>query len=203
MARFILVRHGQTEWNRVERFRGQFDVPLNETGLAQAKATGQHIAAQWQPAAVYSSPLTRAVRTADTIAAHFSLPVRLHSGLTDINYGEWQGLTPEEVMARWPHEHYAWCHRPHLARIPGGEMLDEIRGRTMRAINEIGAQHEQQDIVLVSHTVVNRVILLAILGLGNDHFWHLSQETGAINVFAVGTEGFTLVTMNDACHLRT
>ncbi len=68
MTYSILVRHGQTEWNRVERFRGRADVPLNETGLAQAEATGLRIYGEWLPSAVYSSPLSRAVRTAETIA---------------------------------------------------------------------------------------------------------------------------------------
>jgi broad specificity phosphatase PhoE len=83
MTCIILVRHGQTEWNRVERFRGHADVPLNETGLAQAEATGRRVAERWQPAAVYSSPLSRAVMTAEAIAKHFSLPVHTHPGLID------------------------------------------------------------------------------------------------------------------------
>jgi len=74
MTRIILVRHGQTEWNRVERFRGRADVPLNETGLAQAEATGRRVASEWQPVAIYSSPLSRAVKTAEAIARHFDLP---------------------------------------------------------------------------------------------------------------------------------
>ena len=118
MTRFILVRHGQTEWNRVERFRGRAEVPLNETGLAQAEATGRRIAVEWQPAAVYSSPLSRAVKTAEAIANRFDLPVQTHPGLADIDYGEWQGLTPEEVKERWPAQHHAWFRFPQLAQYP-------------------------------------------------------------------------------------
>lgn len=93
---FVLIRHGQTDWNRVERFRGHADVPLNETGLAQAEITGQRVAAEWTPAAIYSSPLSRAVKTAEAIAKHFYLPVQIHPGLIDIDYGRLQGMTPEE-----------------------------------------------------------------------------------------------------------
>jgi probable phosphoglycerate mutase len=78
MTCIILVRHGQTEWNRVERFRGRADVPLNMTGLAQTEATGLRIYGEWQPSVVYSSPLSRAVRTAEAIAKHFDLPVQIH-----------------------------------------------------------------------------------------------------------------------------
>jgi probable phosphoglycerate mutase len=112
MTCIILIRHGQTEWNRVERFRGRADVPLNETGLAQAEATGLRIHGEWQPSSVYSSPLSRVVRTAEAIAKHFDLLVQIHPGLADIDYGEWQGLTPDEVRDRWLAVLQAWYHQP-------------------------------------------------------------------------------------------
>lgn len=203
ITRFILVRHGQTEWNRVERFRGRADVPLNEVGLAQAAATGRRIAAGWQPAAVYTSPLSRAAVTAQAIAAHFNLPVIPLDGLADIHYGDWQGLTPEEAAARWPDLVHAWYTAPAAVRIPGGESLADLRERAMAAIHELTTRHAGQTIVVVSHTVVNRVILLAILGLGNDRFWRLRQDNCAINVFEAKGGDFTLVAMNDTCHLTT
>lgn len=202
MNKIILVRHGQTEWNRVERFRGQADVPLNETGVAQAEATGQRVAAEWQPVAVYASPLSRAVRTAEAIASRLGLPVQPHPDLIDINYGQWQGLTPDEVRQRWPEELDAWHNTPRRARIPGGETLDELRDRAMAAVRALAARHEGQTIALVAHTVVNRVILLAVLGLDNDRFWRLRQDTCAVNVFEVDGDVFTLALLNDTCHLR-
>jgi probable phosphoglycerate mutase len=202
MTQIILVRHGQTEWNRVERFRGRADVPLNDTGLAQAEATGRRVASVWQPSAVYSSPLSRAVKTADAIAGHFNLPVQVHPGLTDIDYGEWQGLAPEEARQHWPDEVDAWFHRPHEARIPGGETLEALRQRLMATLNELASRHAGQTIVLVGHTVINRIILLGTLGLDNERFWHLCQDTCAINVIEAEAGDFTLASMNDTCHLR-
>jgi len=201
MTRVVLVRHGQTEWNRVERFRGRADVPLNETGIAQAEATGRRVAKQWQPVAIYSSPLSRAIKTAEAIAQHFTLPVQPHPGLIDIDYGDWQGLTPEEARTRWQTTVDAWYNTPQLARIPRGETLDDLRTRGMAMVNEIVARHVNQTIVLVGHTVINRVILLAILGLTNDRFWHIKQDTCAINVFEASDSDFTLVSLNDTCHL--
>lgn len=201
-TRFILVRHGQTEWNRVERFRGRADVPLNNVGLAQAAATGRRVAAEWQPAAVYSSPLSRAVATAEAIAAPLGLPVIPLDELTDIHYGQWQGLTPEEAHARWPDLVHAWYTAPATVRVPGGESLADLRERAMAAIHQLTARHAGQTIALVSHTVVNRVILLAVLGLGNERFWRLRQDNCAINVFEAEGDEFTLVTMNDTCHLN-
>ena len=112
MTHIVLVRHGQTEWNRVERFRGRADVPLDETGVAQAEATGRRVGSEFQPTAVYSSPLSRAIRTAGAIAGHLQLPVQPHPGIADIDYGEWQGLTPDEARARWPDEVAAWYGAP-------------------------------------------------------------------------------------------
>jgi probable phosphoglycerate mutase len=201
MTRFILVRHGQTEWNRVERFRGRADVPLNDTGLSQAEATGRRVAAEWQPVAIYTSPLSRSVKTAEAIARHYALQVQPHPGLADIDYGDWQGLTPEEARQRWPEEIDAWYNRPHLARIPRGETLDELRLRAMGAVNGLAGQHPDETIVLVGHTVINRIILLGVLGLGNDRFWRLRQDTCAINVFELEGSEFTLVSLNDTCHL--
>lgn len=201
MTQIILVRHGQTEWNRVERFRGRADVPLNETGLAQAEATGRRVAAAWKLTAVYSSPLSRAVKTAEAIAKHFGLPVQTHPGLADIDYGDWQGLSPEEARARWPEIVDAWYNKPHLARIPNGETLDDLRRRAMEMVNELAARHPGETIALVGHTVINRIILLGVLGLGNDRFWHIKQDTCAINVFENTGEDFTLVSLNDTCHL--
>lgn len=201
MTVILLVRHGQTEWNRVERFRGRADVPLNETGLAQAEATGRRVAKEWRPAAIYSSPLSRAVRTAQAIARHFNLPVQIHSGLADIDYGQWQGLTPDEAKARWPKELEAWYTAPHTARIPGGETLDELRTRAMATVNELSTRHPGETIVLVGHTVINRIILLGVLGLGNERFWRLRQDTCAINVFEADGGDFTLASLNDTCHL--
>lgn len=202
MTRFILVRHGQTEWNRVERFRGRADVPLNDVGLAQAAATGRRVVAEWRPTAVYTSPLSRAVATAEAIAAPLGLPVVPLEGLTDIHYGEWQGLTPEEARARWPDLVHAWYTAPATVKIPGGESLAELRERAMAAIRELATRHPGQTIAVVSHTVVNRVILLAVLGLGNERFWRLRQDNCAINVFEAEDGDFALVTMNDTCHLR-
>jgi phosphoserine phosphatase len=203
MTRFILVRHGQTEWNRKERFRGQADIPLNETGLSQAEATGRRVAMEWDPGAIYTSPLSRSTKTAEAIAKHFNLPVQKHPGLTDIDYGEWQGLSIEDARQLWPEEIDAWYNRPHQALIPSGESLDELRARAMKTIQELAIQHPGETIVLVGHTVINRIILLGVLGLGNERFWRIKQDTCAINVFESEEGDFTIASLNDTCHLHT
>lgn len=208
MTKIILARHGQTEWNRVERFRGRADVPLNQTGRSQAEATGIKVAKAWQPAAIFSSPLSRAMDTGKAIARQVekiqgrTFEVQAHAGLIDIDYGEWQGLTPEEVRQRWPQAIDDWYNSPHLAVIPGGESLADLQLRSMEAVSQLAAQKVGQTIVLVGHTVINRVILLAILGLDNECFWKLKQDNCAINVFEAINNDYVLECLNDTCHLN-
>jgi broad specificity phosphatase PhoE len=158
--------------------------------------------ATWKPSAIYSSPLVRAVNTAEAVAKPFNLPVRIHPGLIDIDYGDWQGLTPEEARRRWPQIIDAWYKTPHTARIPNGETLDELRMRAMSAVKDLIAKQPGETIVLVGHTVINRIILLGVLGLGNERFWRLRQDTCAINVFEFDQGEFTLVSLNDTAHLN-
>jgi probable phosphoglycerate mutase len=113
--------------NRNERFRGRADIPLNQTGLEQAEATGKWIAARWKPVAIYSSPLSRAMQTAQATARHFNLPVHPLPGLIDIDYGEWQGLSTEEARERWKEQVDNWYHHPEKAVIPSGETLQDLR----------------------------------------------------------------------------
>lgn len=201
MTTIILVRHGQTEWNRNERFRGRADIPLNQTGLEQAEATGVSIAARWQPVAIYASPLSRAMQTAQATARYFELPVQPLIGLIDIDYSQWQGLSPDEARERWPEQVDNWYMAPEKALIPGGETLQDLRTRLMATLNQICKKHPDETIMLVGHTVVNRIMLLGVLGLGNERFWRIRQDTCAINIIEWDGNDFTLVFLNDTCHL--
>jgi len=201
--KIILVRHGQTDWNTPERFRGRADIPLNEIGFVQAEATGKRIIDTWHPTAVYASPLSRAIQTAEKIALPLGISVQPHHGLIDINYGDWQGLTPAEVRSRYPDLIIAWQQMPSTVKMPGGEALAEVQSRAITALIELSNSHPGETIVLVSHTVVNRLILLGILGASRDHFWRLRQEPCAINIIEAEDNELVLVSMNDTCHLAT
>ena len=201
MTNIILIRHGQTEWNRSERFRGHADVPLDKIGLMQADATGKRIAAQWKPDAVYAGPLSRTFNTAEAMARSTSLTVQIEPDLIDVDCGDWQGLTPDEVSRRWPTEFQAYLHSPGKFRFPGGEALEMARLRAMKCVDGLIARYPGQTMVLVSHTALNRLILLSALGLDSSSFWRIRQDTCAINVFEVEAGNFTLILLNETSHL--
>ena len=200
-TRMVLIRHGQTVWNREQRFRGRVDIPLDETGLGQARATARYIAARWPMVAVYTSPLTRAVQTARPVASAQGLQAQTMPELIDLDFGECQGKLGSEVHAQYPDTLRAWLEAPHTVHFPGGEGLDEVRERCQRALDIVVERHAGQTVGLVAHAVVNRVFLCAVLAVGNDHFWQLEQEPCAVNLIEWHERGPRLALMNDTSHL--
>lgn len=202
-TRIVLIRHGQTAWNREARFRGQSDVPLEAFGLRQAQATARYVATRWPVAAVYASPLGRTMKTAEVVARAQGLTAQPLEGLIDINFGQFQGLLATEAEQRHSGLFHAWMEAPHTVHFPGGESLDIVHSRITAALDDVVARHPGQTVALVSHTVVNRVLLCAVLGWGNDRFWRMHQETCAVNIFDAEEDGaFTIVQLNDTSHLQ-
>lgn len=201
MTRIILVRHGQTEWNREERFRGRVDIDLDETGVRQAEAAADKIA-RWDVAAIYSSPLKRAMATAQIIASHLGLPVEPLDGIIDMDFGIWQGLSIGEARRRYGEFFDVWLHSPQRLKIPEGETLEDVQRRAVATIDDMVARHQNETVALVSHRVVCKVLLCHLLGVDNSHFWQVAQDNAAINLFELGEGWSSLRLLNDTCHLR-
>jgi broad specificity phosphatase PhoE len=197
----IIIRHGRTEWNREERFRGRADIALDEVGKKQAEATAGRVA-EWQVNAIYSSPLRRAMETAQTLARSSGLEVRALPDIIDIDYGQWQGLLPEEAEAKDGGLYKKWLRNPHQVKFPGGESLAEVRDRAAAAIDKLIAQHDKETIALVSHKVVCQVMVLSLLGLELSHFWDVVQDVCAVNYFEVRGGIPSALLINDTCHLE-
>lgn len=199
-TKIIIVRHGQTTWNVENRFRGSQDIPLDETGVAQARAVSRRLASE-KIAAVYSSRLQRAMKTAEIIAAPHGLAPLPSDGLSNINYGELEGRLIAEIAQEMPEFYRALLETPHLVQFPGGNTLNELTTRSIASLQEMIAQHPNETIVAVSHQVVTRVLICAILGLDNSHHWEISQDVCCINVFRYKTNRFIVDRINDTCHL--
>ena len=202
MTEIFLVRHGETEWNVGEIFRGRIDVELNETGVKQAKLLAEYLRS-FDIEAVYSSPLKRALRTAEIIADYHRIEVDVSPGLIDFDYGEWQGLTHQEVKDKYNELYVKWTNHPEKVRIPSGESLDDIRSRATGVINEITTRGYGGTVVLVAHRVVNKVLICSLLGLDNSHFWSIRQDNCGITAFIYEDERFILTRHNDTSFLKS
>jgi len=201
LIRIILVRHGQTEWNKFERFRGRVDIDLDETGWKQAEATADKLA-QWEMKAIYSSPLKRTMNTAQPLATRLGLTVQPLEGIIDMDFGEWQGIGIGEVREKYGELFNLWLYHPEKLEIPGAETLEDVRKRAVATIDDVMAKNEDQTIALVSHRVVCKVLLCHLLGLDNSHFWQIVQDTTAINLFEIWDGRPSVMLINDTCHLR-
>ena len=226
MAMVILVRHGETAYNREEVFRGRLDVPLNDHGYTQARAAGRALARAGL-VAVWSSPLDRARETARAIAEPHGLTVLVHDGLCDLDFGDWEGLPRGEVRDRYPDLYRRWVEAPQTVEFPGGETLAGAASRAVAALNEIVAHIEagatggtgpapEPAVAVVSHRVICKLLISAALGLGGEGFWRIGQDTACINVldWRLGAAGggaagegagagfrATVARVNDTCHL--
>lgn len=201
MTKIILVRHGETQWNKDDIFRGHIDVPLNEKGINQAQATGKALK-NMKIDVVYSSPLSRTMVTAENIAKYHNLKVEICEGLKDLNFGVWQGKSKLEVSESYKDLYELWKNSPHLVQFPEGENLNLVRERSLKTLFDLINIHLNQTIVIVSHRVVCKVLLCTILGLDNSHFWNITQNTCAINIFRYENNKFIIDLINDTCHLN-
>jgi broad specificity phosphatase PhoE len=202
MSRVYLVRHGQTAWNVGEIFRGRADIPLDETGRQEVHLAGETLKDE-SLHAVYSSPLSRSMETAENIAKFHDISVTPLDAIIDVSYGEWEGLGNQEVQQKYPDLHALWLTEPHKVLFPGGESLDEVRSRTMAALEDLLVKHQDENFALVAHRVPNKVICCALLGLDNSHFWRIQQDTASTNLFVYRNGQWIISYLNDTSYLRS
>jgi broad specificity phosphatase PhoE len=203
MSTVMLIRHGETDWNVREIFRGRIDVELNETGIKQAELLGNYLAEE-NMLALYSSPLKRALKTAEIIAGYHDINVEVVPELIDFDYGEWQGLPHDVVKERYKELYNVWLRDPDRVKMPKGESLDDVRRRTLNLVEEIIAKYGEEEgaLALVSHRVVNKVLICALLGLDNSHFWNIKIDTCGVTTFIYDGGRFVLTKHNDTSFLK-
>ena len=202
MSKVYLVRHGQTAWNVGEIFRGRADIPLDEIGRQEVHLAGEALKNEILHA-VYSSPLSRSMETAENIAKFHSLSVTPLDAIIDISYGKWEGCGNQEIKNKYPELYALWVNEPHKVQFPGGESLDEVRSRTIEALDELTAKHKDENFVLVAHRVPNKVICCSLLGLDNSHFWRIQQDTASTNLFTYRNGQWIISFLNDTSYLRS
>jgi broad specificity phosphatase PhoE len=199
-VRLLTIRHGETESARERRFTGSRDVPLSPRGRRQCEAVARALAGT-VVGVVYASPLARAQTSAALIAAPHGAVVRLEPAFREMSFGQWEGLTRAEVAVRFPQEFEAWAATPHLVQPPGGERLGDVAARVAAGLATVCEQHAGETVVLVSHAMVVRLIVLAALGLGPDRLWSVDASPAGITEIEYQDGWITVHRMNTLIHL--
>lgn len=196
----ILLRHGETEFNRADVFRGRVDLPLNRRGRKQAEAAAAYLSPlSFQ--AFYSSPLRRSVETATAVAESHGGKVETLDAFIDVDYGAWSGKSVDEVRKGWPEVFRLWVEDPGKVTFPGGESLQAVRRRLKAGLERLARDHAGR-VLLVGHKLINRLVICIVLGLPTSGIWRVDQSNGAINVISHDERGWMLRRMNDTAHLK-
>lgn len=205
--RLLLVRHGETEWNRQGRFQGQIDVPLNDNGRLQASKAGEFLKEVKIDFAV-SSPMARPKETAEIILqSHPNVELKYNADLREISHGLWEGKFEKEIEQEYPGELERWRTIPAQVQMPEGENLQQVCERSTSVWQSIihKALSEQRNIgLIVAHDATNKTLLCHILGLSSESFWNFRQGNGAVSVidYPSGLDGLpVLQAMNITTHL--
>jgi broad specificity phosphatase PhoE len=199
MKKIYLIRHGETESNRKGIFRGRLDVPLSRNGKEQAKDLNRYFQ-NLHVDVVYTSPLQRAVETAETVFPRHT-PIREET-LNNLDLGEWSGMEKSLVKERFPAMWENWVKRPESIRFPGGERLDDVHQRARRFFEKILAR-EAEITAAVSHRSVVKVMIAAALGVERNYYWRLHLDNASVSLLHFEEErGFTLVKLNETHHLK-
>lgn len=200
--RLILVRHGETPWNVTLQYQGQANVPLNERGREQAHRAAQRLQA-YAVDALYSSDVTRAWETAELIGQTLKLTPEALVQLREIDVGQWEGLTPEELYRRFP-DHMAEYRRDPARTVRiGGESYAQLQERALVALNLIQERHRADEVIAaVSHGGTIRALLCHIIGLDLGNFGRMWLDNGSITELRLGRNGWRLMRFNDNAHVE-
>lgn len=202
MTRLLLIRHGQTEWNKLGKYQGQSDVALSEEGLEQARCLAEHFPVE-KLDAVYASDLFRAMVTARTVADRFGLAVQKEEAFRELSFGDWEGLTYQEIVEGWPEAMSNFLTHPDVMKIPHGETFAQVQARAMGRLWEIVAEHEAKDhvVAIFAHGAVLRTMLTALMHMPLSHVWTLSQYNTAVSIVRFDEGRPTVELLNSTAHL--
>jgi len=197
----ILVRHGETETNKLGKIQGVSQAHLNARGLEQAAYAAQALEEE-KPFTLYSSPLRRALQTAETIASRTSTDVVVEHGLIEMDVGEFEGLTGRQLRERFPDVMRSWDEDAFQTEMPGGESLATVRNRAWRTVKRLADLHSDEKVVAVTHNFTIQMVLCSALGMPPNNFRRLRVDLGSITRLRVSPERTVQVSVNETGHLR-
>ncbi|MEH1937808.1 MAG: histidine phosphatase family protein [Nostoc sp.] len=195
------LRHGQTEYSRNNSFCGSIDSELTPEGLGMAKAfTDAYSSLHWT--AIFSSPMQRTIFTAKPLCEARGMEPQLRDGLKEINYGKWEGKTPEVISGEYHDDYIRWLADPAWNAPTGGEMAVTIASRAMQVIEEIKRLYSSGNVLVVSHKATIRIILCSLLGIDVGRFrFRLGCPVASISIVEFTSHGPLLKVLADRTHL--
>ncbi|MDP1759741.1 MAG: alpha-ribazole phosphatase [Thermodesulfovibrionales bacterium] len=184
-----LIRHGATEGSETKRYKGSIDVPLSENGQRQMEQVAKYLNRSYKSDttynglnAVYTSPLSRALKSAEIIAEPYGLKPIVIEGLRERGFGIWEGMTFTEIKEKYPQEFEAWAGNPLRYSPVDGESTVEVRERAVKAVDSLLSNHNSEHIAVVAHGGVNRIILCHIMGIPLENIFRIEQDFAAVNI---------------------
>ncbi len=200
MSRLLLVRHGETELNSSVRYWGSTDVALSESGLRQAEQLRDRLAAEHIDC-VYSSDLKRAVLTAETIASARELEIIVCPELREIDFGEVEGMTFDQISQSCPEIIRLWMERTAELRYPGGESITELEKRVCRFRKRLEKHTGEKTVLIVAHSGVLRTLACQLLHLEAQQRWQMHLDLASITIIETCHERAVLTLLNDISYL--
>ena len=195
-----IVRHGQTEWNLLGKTQGHGNSDLTQKGIEQAELLADSMT-KYPIDYIYSSDLGRAYQTAEIIGNKLNIEVEKTEALREMNFGTWEGRIIKDIIEEDPELYKMWRNEPHLAKIPQGETLSQIKERTDAFIKEINEKYDGKHIVLVTHSLCARIMLLSFLDSDVKNIYRINQANTALNIIELRDYGPVVMKMNDTTHI--
>ncbi|MCS7203077.1 MAG: alpha-ribazole phosphatase [Thermodesulfovibrio sp.] len=181
-----LLRHGETEGYK-RAYKGHIDIPLSKSGEKQAYQIAKFLREyseryELKKEVVYSSPLSRAKKTADILAEELSVPLEIRENLKERSFGKWEGLTINDIVSLYPEEFERWRRNPLKFSPPEGESTEDVSKRAKAVLREIVDTHNSSQIFIVAHGGINRVIICNILEIPLENIFRIEQEFACVNI---------------------
>lgn len=201
LTRIILIRHGESQGNIENRFRGRKDYPLNERGRKQALELTEKLSG-FNPDIIYSSPLKRAMETAAPLAQRCSINIIVEEGFNNISLGNWEGRLKSEISREYPEEWQIWLNTPERLNLSGAETFESVQKRAFKSLLRISEEHSNKTIVVVSHRTTLKPLIAASLSIPEPYFWKIHVDTASYSILTHHIErGFCLYRLNDTNHI--
>lgn len=200
MTKLILIRHGRTLWNSSGKFQGQSDVQLSSEGIEQAQKLAKNFPVNHIDK-VYSSNLTRAFATGKIIAEKFNVPIEIDKRLCEISFGDWEGMTYDEIHEKWPNEIETMFSSPDVLTMPNGESFFDVQQRGIEALWDIVNKHPNETIAITAHGGILRTLLAYTLHMPLRYIWTLRQDNTAVNIVTFYDEKINVELLNSTAHL--